>query len=345
MLKKFTSVNLIIQVFLLFFCFTGKALLAEEAKIVGSEKSISLVGVKKIFLHAQNSKLKLSQFSIKKQKMQIFSNFNSLLDKVIVKKLKKGNNLHIWILKNTFFGEKKNIKEGKYIGEILIKMPALPVVLTQALGSTSIEFWKSSLIINKWSGKVQVKNTQAKITIFSQKGIVSIDNYKGKLKIESYDNQLNINNSEGNFNFNIFSGAVALNKLKANIQLSTYSASLVAEDIEGRLVVGAEHSSIKLENIRSTTKVNLVKGKVKVNNIGAISLHVASLGRASINVNLNGRAAKLSLLSQRFKTKVPSGLKHKSLGRGEQVKGFVSGTSPKAFIVLKSKEGRITLKP
>lgn len=344
MLKKSTSVSLIIQVFLLLFCFTGSFLQAEEPKPTGGSKNLSLRGVKKIFLHVQNSQLKLSQFSVKKNKIQIFSNFSSLLDKVIVKKRKKGTSLHIWIFKNAFNEGRKNINKAKHIGEVLVKMPALPVVLTQDLGSTSVEFWKSSLVINKWNGSIQVKKTQANLSIFSKKVDVDIDSYTGRLKIESYSNKLKINDSQGAFYLNVFSGSVSLKKIKANVKVTTYNGSVIAEDMENKLVIEAEKSVIKLKNIKATTKVKIVKGEVKVGNIGAISLNIISSGSASINVSLNKRAAKLSLWSQRFKIKVPAGLKRKSLGRGEEVKGFLQGVKPRAFVVLKNKEGRIRLK-
>ncbi|MBE8221374.1 MAG: hypothetical protein HAW60_01435 [Bdellovibrionales bacterium] len=323
----------------------GNTLLAEENTADMSFKSISTLGVKKIFLHVQNSELKLNQNSDEKHKIKIFSNFSSLLNKVTVKQLKQGTSLHIWILKNNFFEKKNNINESKHIGKVLIQMPAIPVVLTQNLGSIFVESWKSSLTINKWSGNINVKNTQSNLNIFSQKGDVNIDNYKGKLKIESYNNKLSVRKSSGVFRFNIFSGGVVFNKLKANIELTTYNASLAASDIEGFLSAKAKNSYIKLKNIKSTTKININKGEVKVNKVGPASLKISSLGRASINVNLDGRSAKVRLLSYRFKTKAPSSLKRKSLGKGEQVTGILSGTSPKAFVVLKSREGRITLNP
>ncbi|MBE8163093.1 MAG: hypothetical protein HAW63_03815 [Bdellovibrionaceae bacterium] len=343
MFKTIPFVNFIISVFLLLCFFTTEKLFAQEAQGMVLKESLSLVGVKKVFLHASHSKLKLSAFSAEAKKIKILSNSNSLLNKVIVKQLKKGKNLHLWIFKKTFLGEAKSVNKKPFIGEFLIQMPSLPVVLVQDLGSVFVEFWKSSLVIKKWNGPIEIKNTEADISIFSQKGIINIEGHKGKLKIEAYDNKVSVNNSKGAFQLNVFSGSISINKVDAKINLSTYNASVLAEDVKGRLTVQAQNSSINLKKIYSTTRVKTLKGKVKVSDIGAISLNIFSTGKASIAVGLKARSAKIFILSHRFKAKVPAGLVHKSLGKGEQVKGILKGINPKAFVVLKSKKGRISL--
>lgn len=345
MLKKPTALKLIFQVILLLSCLIGRNIGAEEAGSGLGSKSLSLQGVTKLVLHVQNSDLKLSQFQVTTKAIKIFSNFNSLLNKVIVKKVKKAGVLHIWIFKNTLITQKKQIQDSASIGKVFIKMPAVPVELTQNLGSTSVEFWKSPLIIKKWDGEINVKHAQSKLNIFSQKGAISIDSYKGHLTVEAYSNKLSINSSEGKMNLNIFSGSVNLNKVRASVSMSNYSASLLVRDMEGSLKVRAENSSMRLEDIKASVNIKLVKGKVKVSKVGAISLNVSSSGSANITVDLQKQAARLSLQSRRFKIRAPKGLKRKVFGRGEQIKGLLPGAGAKAFVVLKSKEGKISLRP
>ena len=297
-----------------------------------------------MFLYVQNSQLKITPSTEEKREIKIHSNSNSLLNKIKLKQIKKAKTLHIWIFKDSFLSNYKTINDRPSIGFVNIQMPIMPIVVQQSLGSLEVDGWTKSLTIKKWTGQISVKNTNSALNIFSKTATVAIENYSGFLKINGYDNKLSIINAKGRFILDIFSGSVNLQSIKAQVQLSSHKVKVFGENIAGKLTLKLKDAVLKLTDIKARVKAVVDKGEVNLSKIGPVSINISSNNSASIKVNLQGRATKLFLRSQRFKIKAPSSLSRRPFGRGEQIKGYLPGVKPMAFLNLRTVEGKINIK-